>query len=818
MQSRATSGNASLAPPAHCGFRAALAASGLLLLAFGLLCVAGCNKATPKAVEAPPTARQVLDRMVKAYREAKSYADSGQLQLSYSRDGEAPTSDAADDSLAFVRPNKIRMHRYQAIVISDGANLRATIADLPGQVYDAPAPAKLQRADLYESDEILGNLLTRGIAAESIQLGLLLLPDPLAPVLTGAHDPTLLESQSVDDHDCFLVEVSRSDGRFVFYIDQRSYVLRRLVYPIEQLKKQITEQAQAQISEVSLTADFKGARLNGKIDELAFRLEVPEGAHLVKHFAYPPEPLPALLGKKVGQFEFKDLAGKAVTRDSLNGKVVVLQFWDTRMLSELANLQQIHEKYKDNDRLAVVAVNKDDPKTPDAEIKTGMEQAKVAVPTVRDPDDIARSIFNVERLPTMILLGADGAVQGIDFGFNPRMTADLPRVLDRLLAGEDLAQREVADFEARQKAFEASVAAGNQDTSDTAVIPRAQIAPRTEPSKLKLTQLWHSDDAATPGNMLSVSESDGSTRLLALDGWKKVLELDGKGQKVATHELQIPEAAAISYLRTATDAQGNRYFAGAGGSNQPQLFLFDGLFKKLLAYPEGEKVEVSDIRLADLDGDGQPELNVGYWGTVGVQNVTFGGERRWTNKSVTNVFCLGVTEPNKDGKRELLASDLRGVLVPINSEGKERTPLMVEGRVLRWSLITDIDGDGQSDYGCIAASKLGVESVVAITPTGSLLWEYNLPVGAQPNAALEMLVAGRLVGNSNWWVVAGADGSIHFIDSEGHLIDRFNVGAAISGLTVATIEGRGALVVATEKGIDAWLIDEAGPVSADARK
>lgn len=817
MDFRASSRDASLVPPAHVGYRAGLAAGGLLLAVFGLLWIAGCNKATPKKPAAPPTAQQVLDRMTKAYREAKSYADSGQLQLSYSRDGEAPTTDNADDSLAFVRPNKIRLHRYQAIVISDGANLRATIADLPGQVYDAPAPDKLQRENLY-ADEILGNLLTRNVGAESIQLGLLLLPDPLQTVLQGAQEPKLLEPQTIDDNDCYVVEVARSDGRFVFYIDQRSYVLRRMKYPVEQLKKQISEQEQVPISEVSLVAEFKGARLNGKIDELAFRLELPADAHLVKRFAFPPEPLPPLLGKKLAQFEFVDLKGKPVKRESLNDKIVVVNFWDLRMLDVLANLQQVFDKYKDNERVAILAVNKDDPRKPDAEIKAGLEQANVTLPVVRDPNELSQSVFSVNRLPTLIILGPDGAVQGIDVSVNPRLATDLPRTLDRLLAGEDLAQRELADFEARQKAFEAGVAAGNQDTSDTAVIPHAQIAPRTEPSTLKLTPLWHSDDATAPGNMIAVNESDGTMRLLALDGWKKVLELDGKGQKAATYELQIPEAAAISYLRTATDAQGNRYFAGAGGSNQPQLFLFDGLFKKLLAYPDGEPVEVSDLRLADLDGDGEPELNVGYWGTVGVQNVTLKGERRWTNRSVTNVFCLGVTEPNKDGKRELLASDLRGVLVPINAEGKERTPLMVPGRVLRWSLITDIDGDGQSDYGCVAASKLGVESVVGLTPTGQILWEYNLPVGAQPNAALEMLTTGRLVGNKNWWIVAGADGSIHFLDADGNLVDRFNVGAAISGLTVATIEGRGALVVATEKGIDAWLVDEAGPVSADARK
>ncbi|HEY2840540.1 MAG TPA: redoxin domain-containing protein [Pirellulales bacterium] len=809
--------NAPLAPPVVSALRAALAACGLLLAALGLLWVTGCNKATPKAATPPPTARQVLDRMTKAYREAKSYADSGQLQLSYSRGGEAPTSDAADDSLTFVRPNKIRMHRYQAIVISDGAKLRATIADLPGQVYDAPAPEKLQRENLY-ADEILGNLLTQGIAAESIQLGLLLLPDPLTTVLTGAQDPKLLEQQPVDDQDCYVIEVARSDGRFVFYIDQRTYVLRRLVYPVEQLKKQITEQEQTPVSEVSLVAEFKGARLNGKVDDVAFRFEIPADAHLVKRFAYPPEPLARLIGQKLNAFEFVDLAGKPVTRETLKGKIVVLDFWVLACAQELPNLQQAFEKYKDDDRVAFLAVNGDDPKTPTEELKSAIEQGKLAAPVARDVNDQARSLFDVARLPTMIILGVDGAVQAIDVGFHPRLAVDLPRTLDRLLAGEDLAQLALGDFEARQKAFEASVAAGNQDTSDTAVIPRAQIAPRTEPTRLKLSPLWHSDDLATPGNLLAVNESDGALRLLALDGWKKVVEIDAKGQKVADYELQIPEQAAISYLRTATDAQGNRYFAGSGGSNQPQLFLFDNLFKKQLAYPEGERVEVSDLRLADLDGDGEPELNVGFWGTVGVQNVTLKGERRWTNSSVTSVFCVGVTEPNKEGRRELLAADLRGMLVPINSQGKDRTPLALPGRVLRWFLISDVDGDGQSDYCCVAASKVGVESVVGLTPTGALLWAYDLPVGVQPNPALEMLAAGRLVGNNNWWIVAGADGSIHFLDADGRLVDHFNVGAAISGLTVATIEGRGALMVATEKGIDAWQVDEAGPESADARK
>ena len=73
---------------------------------------------------------------------------------------------------------------------------------------------------------------------------------------------------------------------------------------------------------------------------------------------------------------------------------------------------------------------------------------------------------------------------------------------------------------------------------------------------------------------------------------------------------------------------------------------------------------------------------------------------------------------------------------------------------------------------------------------------------AQTNAALEMVAAGRVLGGTGNWVLAGADGSIHILSADGKPLDQFNTGAAISGLTVAPIDG-GALIVATDKGIDA---------------
>ncbi|OYV86292.1 MAG: hypothetical protein B7Z73_11995, partial [Planctomycetia bacterium 21-64-5] len=54
------------------------------------------------------------------------------------------------------------------------------------------------------------------------------------------------------------------------------------------------------------------------------------------------------------------------------------------------------------------------------------------------------------------------------------------------------------------------------------------------------------------------------------------------------------------------------------------------------------------------------------------------------------------------------------------------------------------------------------------------------------------------------WVIAAVDGSIHIVGIDGTLIDHFNSGAAASGLAVAQLDGRPALIVATDKAVEAW--------------
>jgi thiol-disulfide isomerase/thioredoxin len=746
------------------------------------------------------SAEEVLKAMAKAYYQAKTYEDSGQFRLKFARGDEA-VNEAADFSVTFSRPNKLRMHAYQAIVVCDGDKFRATIADLANQVLEKPAPEKLNVLDVF-SDPVLLQTVTTGIVGAPMPLGLLLDKNSLEPILLSGEAPALLDDKKIDDRTCYGVEIKREDGELRFWIDQQTLVLRRLEYPTGPMLAHLEQQGGPKPTGLSLIAEFKGARFNHSIEDVAFEFELPAEAKLVERFNVRPPPS-ELLGQKVKDFTFVNMDGKPLSRADLAGKTVVIDFWATWCgwcFKSLPHLQYVYDEYKDNDQVVFLAVSTDAPEIKDDKLKESFDKAELKLPMYRDLDRYCDSTFQVKGLPTMVILGPDGTIQAHDAGYQPQLASELPVKLEKLLAGESIYEQAIQEYEQGGKIDPAE---GN--------IRLAEIAERSEPARLKLNKLWACAEVARPGNFLVVPQG-GQDQILVIDSWRNVIELAADGKVAARHELDLPKQAEdsiVSFLRTAVDSAGKRYFAASAVSVQ-QLHLFDEQWNTLLNFPEGKHGGITDVELADLDGDGQPEMNVGYWGEAGLQNVSLSGERLWSNRSLDNVLRLAVVETS--GRRELLATSLHGSLVPFDAQGKEGKPIVMPNRFIRFVYAADLDGDGQSEVCAIAQGKLdngnlGPDVAVGLSPQGDELWTYDLPPGIHPEAALEMVQFGKLLpGDAAQWVIAGADGSVHILSASGEEIDRYNTGVAISGLAVAQIGGQGALLVASEKGVEAWRV------------
>ena len=94
-------------------------------------------------------------------------------------------------------------------------------------------------------------------------------------------------------------------------------------------------------------------------------------------------------------------------------------------------------------------------------------------------------------------------------------------------------------------------------------------------------------------------------------------------------------------------------------------------------------------------------------------------------------------------------------------------------------------------------------TVVGFNLDGKELWSYDLPHGV-PEKPIEVISAARLLGNSSQWIAAAADGSVHILDKEGKLVDRFNHGAMLSGVAGTRFASNVVLLIASDRGLEAY--------------
>ena len=406
-------------------------------------------------------------------------------------------------------------------------------------------------------DRILGMVLTQGVAGPAPQLSLLLGSGDQAmkSLLRDADEPQLSEPGQIDGRDYYRVKISRADsGTATYWIDQKTYVLRRIVLPGDAIREEISQRQP--VDRVSVMADFPGASFDGKIDPKAFEFEVPPGAEIVKFFV-PPSP-EQLLGKKVPELKLTNLDGKPVALQSLAGKVAVLDFWATwcgPCRKSLPNLQKVFEKYKNNPKLAFYAVSLDEPKIDNKELAKTFADLKVTVPILRDAEQSAAAM-KFSTIPAMYLIGSDGVVQEFVQSGDPKLDEALPAKLDKLLAGENLYEKPLKQYHEQLEKYGKMLEGAPEGETDAATpmieqreIPKVETAPQSELSTMKLTPLWKAADVKSPGNIIVLAGKNGPARLAVVENWKSVAEIGLDGKLIAMHPLKLADGEAIGSLR-----------------------------------------------------------------------------------------------------------------------------------------------------------------------------------------------------------------------------------------------------------------------------
>lgn len=143
--------------------------------------------------------------------------------------------------------------------------------------------------------------------------------------------------------------------------------------------------------------------------------------------------VPPTFPRSAPRFTLKDLAGSAVSNESLKGKVVLLDFWATwckPCRRAIPELQALHEKFVRRGFSVVgVSIDEGDP----ARVKRFVTSKKIAYPVAVDSEkEPAWDAFHVKAVPAAYLIDREGRIVAQWTG-TPANAKDLEAKLEELL-------------------------------------------------------------------------------------------------------------------------------------------------------------------------------------------------------------------------------------------------------------------------------------------------------------------------------------------------------------------------------------------------
>ena len=780
----------------------------------------------PKTVQevGPPASGQdpmeLLRKVVAAYKAAPGYRDKGYVQVRAEVEGQPRVMMKGDYMVYYARPNRFRVQCYNGVVVCDGEQMYGITVGLPQQVLRRPAPAGLDIGMIYSDMELaqaMANGPTRPASWMPIPLVLLAAQDPLKTLLYGAQPPRLLTPQRIEKALCDRVVFERPDGALILWIDRSDWVIRRIEFPSVPLAAMFPPQ---QVRNLQIVAELVGAALEPPADDQPFRFTIPEGVEVVEDLQPPSL---RWLGQTLPNFEAVTLEGKPLTTQELSGKLAVIELWATwcgNCRESLPLIERVHQIYKDSEQIRFWAISLDEPAVSDIDLQNVFNSLRVTIPIARDPKRTLAGSLGISGIPTLLLVDAKGVIQYMETGVRPDLGEQLRLRIERVLAGESIYREPLELYERELNQFRELFAKCLQE--DLYVFPGAlepvpegpRIVPRSEPKHHYLEPLWANSDVKQPGNILVLpKDSGGWPNVYVISEGKKALEIGAEGKVISEVLLSEREDSPIYFLRWAVDGSGNLLLAG-WASPGLEVTIFDASWKPILVFPpnarENPHPGIGDVRFADLDGDGNLELAVGYWNVVGVQYVSLEGKRIWSNRSLTDALRVIVYEDEKEGREEIWAMDTRGgvggAVARLNKEGRRVGQIAFPDRIVVWLYGADLDSDRCTDVCLLTLDARGTLAAVGVDASGEVLWEYQVPLGLHLRP-VEPVTHGQITPDPPaQWIIAAADGSIHWLSKEGSLVDSFAYGKEICGLAVLSGPECPVLLVSTPDGVEAWQI------------
>ncbi|MDO4576452.1 MAG: redoxin domain-containing protein [Planctomycetia bacterium] len=757
----------------------------------------------------------VLEGMVNAYKNAQTYRDNGELQVRWTRDGKQWERNIPYRT-NLERPNRIQIQVGDTLIHSDGIDFRAYTPRMPGMMIHRKCGKEIRLLDLLCDREIYLNLIdveSNRFSFLPAPLVLLLADKPLDTFLYGIPQQNLsmLEEKTLENRPCYRISAKRGDEETLFWIDKENFLLRKVELPVQTAMKEKSS-AGTPVDSMTITLDFHDAERNGPAGEVKTTLTLPSNVREVTNYM-PPQL--ELLGKPAPDFTFVGLNGEKFTPASLKGKNVVLVFWTTygepsRLIFE--QLEKVVKKFQ-NENIVFLAVNDDASNVTNASVATALVRFGSSFLPARDPEGATLRKFHSAGTFALFLIDTNGLIQSFDSEYSPSLGDTTLRRIGLLLEGKPVSSDVLRQLEKSQQDYIESITRWvengiflDQVEIMQVSIPEAKISPSSEPVAFQKTEIWKNTDLKAPGSILVLpGENGNSDTLFVLENGDVMTQISPHGKVLNRFPLPLENGSfEIAALTAVNPKDGKRYFVTYG----KQVHVFDEQWKPVFHYPDKPLSELSDlvadVVVDDLDGDQELEFYVSFWSGEGVHRIGLDGKPVAHSAADDVVFQMAamhhfpLDEKPKPGPA-LLCIDPSGIISVWDARLNLIGSVAVKDRTLGWIAASDLSQNGTENIVAVSIAVGAKYKAVGITPAGKELWSLNLPDGAYPRP-IDKIFPVHLknpVTTQGQWLLLGADSSLHLIDMDGILVDRFNFGKIINGIASATLNGKPVLLIST---------------------
>ena len=188
---------------------------------------------TENSPDDPVDPYTLLDRMIIAYKSAISYSDHATVQII----GKMSLPDTKPVpwkcTVAFLRPNRLRLEIYDGKLVSDGEDCYAQIRLLDDQVLHFSTPDNWTIETLFQDvylDAAIAPGLPQSVLRFPPQLILLFADNPLNTFCPRGAKVEWIAQQQIDQVTCDVIQISHSDGNRILWISKETSALLRLDY------------------------------------------------------------------------------------------------------------------------------------------------------------------------------------------------------------------------------------------------------------------------------------------------------------------------------------------------------------------------------------------------------------------------------------------------------------------------------------------------------------------------------------------------------------------------------------------------------------